>query len=673
MKTMKTVTVKAEKHFIHPPRWALLERQLFDILNKSLDLILEKYLHPNGYFKWPPVVEEGVGYGAVDDAYESFHSWPLFYILGGESRFLTLALREFEAINEQFSKLPFGANNRMVVEDDYYSYCDWMHQGEGNQLFYLLNLADPGNKKLAELSVRFAALFLDDRNGNFDPRHQVFLSPVHGSAGPLLEDQDGPIPFGYASWLDYYGLPYFDVPGIRTLDDLKDPEKARLMGEVIARRNRRSDSVVNLMATSLMMNAYLHTHDEAYRRWILDYAGAWRERTRQNGGVVPDNAGPTGKVGELMDGKWYGGHYGWIWPHGYWFIAEAVAAAGENETLLTGDTGRMKWISGQAEQLLSHGIEADGTLMVPYKYTDDGVAIEYEPIDSLVRDEIFIEPTGDPAMDIDYSFREPREAQVDCELLSANKKFSRKKQVDGGWYEFFPLRPQSMAHAYNVTRDPADMEILDRSKNRKAGSGKRFAVPFFKNAGGQEYAWLAFLKGEFPDFPEKMLEYNLALVYTRLKKIHEDTQDPMTYNDSYIQQRNPICTEGLVHLTLGGPLPLYNGGLLLVTLLYYDADTDRPGLPPDVAALLVKNEKQSLTLTLVNLNPSRTRRLIVQGGAFGEHTFTEISHETKEGLSRTGVNAPRFTCELPPASIISLDIGIARYTQTPAYHPAIPE
>ncbi|MDR1374889.1 MAG: hypothetical protein LBJ24_07945, partial [Treponema sp.] len=274
---------------------------------------------------------------------------------------------------------------------------------------------------------------------------------------------------------------------------------------------------------------------------------------------------------------------------------------------------------------------------------------------------------------IDYSFREPKEAQVDCELLSENKKFTRKKQVDGGWYEFFPLRPQPMAHAYNVSRDSGDMDILDRAKNRKAGSGKRFAVPFFKNAGGQEYAWLAFLKGEFPDFPEKMLEYNLALVYSRLKKIHEDTQDPRTYDDSYIQQRNPVCTEGLVHLTMGGPLPLYNGGLLLVSLLYYDADADRPGLPPDVAALLVRNEKQSLTLTLVNLHPAQTRHLIVQGGAFGEHSFTEVSYETKAGVSRTGVNAPRFACELPPATMITLDIGIARYTQTPGYHPAVPE
>jgi hypothetical protein len=44
------------------------------VLNKSPDVILERYLHPNGYFKWPRVITEGAGYGAVDDAYESFHT-----------------------------------------------------------------------------------------------------------------------------------------------------------------------------------------------------------------------------------------------------------------------------------------------------------------------------------------------------------------------------------------------------------------------------------------------------------------------------------------------------------------------------------------------------------------------------------------------------------------------
>ena len=59
-----------------------------------------------------------------------------------------------------------------------------------------------------------------------------------------------------------------------------------------------------------MTNAYLYTGDEKYKNWVLEYVGAWIERTRQNKGIIPDNVGPTGKVGGHRDGVWYGGLYG---------------------------------------------------------------------------------------------------------------------------------------------------------------------------------------------------------------------------------------------------------------------------------------------------------------------------------------------------------------------------
>ena len=38
------------------------------------------------------------------------------------------------------------------------------------------------------------------------------------------------------------------------------------------------DHPQNLKATTLALNAYLLTHDEKYRRWLLEYVDAWRER-----------------------------------------------------------------------------------------------------------------------------------------------------------------------------------------------------------------------------------------------------------------------------------------------------------------------------------------------------------------------------------------------------------
>jgi hypothetical protein len=41
--------------------------------------------------------------------------------------------------------------------------------------------------------------------------------------------------------------------------------------------------------------------------WIpLDVVGAWRERAAAYAGIVPDNGGPDGVVGSLLDGRWPG-------------------------------------------------------------------------------------------------------------------------------------------------------------------------------------------------------------------------------------------------------------------------------------------------------------------------------------------------------------------------------
>ena len=59
------------------------------------------------------------------------------------------------------------------------------------------------------------------------------------------------------------------------------------------------------------MNAYLLTGEKKYRDWILEYVGAWKQRTDANGGNIPTNIGRDGKVGGEYGGRWYKGTYGW--------------------------------------------------------------------------------------------------------------------------------------------------------------------------------------------------------------------------------------------------------------------------------------------------------------------------------------------------------------------------
>ena len=86
-------------------------------------------------------------------------------------------------------------------------------------------------------------------------------------------------------------------------------------------------------------------------------------------------------------------------------------------------------------------------------------------------------------------------------------------------------------------------------------------------------------------------------------------------------------------------------------------------LPKDVSALVDGIQANQTSLQLVNLNPVQTRKLIIQSGAFGEHSFTEVA----EGQNKIAVNGSYFMVELPPASSIHLAIGMKRFVNKPSY------
>lgn len=666
------------------PAWALAQRQLFELMDRSEQFILDHYLTPDGEIFWPDVEGFG-GYGGVDNIFEGFHRWPLFYVLGGHDRWGDLAQRQYETLVRQFSSKkrrggggPPGRDTMLVEE--YLPGFDWMHAGEAALFFYYLNLARPDEPANIERSVRFAGYLLDEgtaeREPAYDHEHRVFRTIAMGSNGPAFERFGGSV--GYGTWMDHYGLAFYDVPGVDTLLDLKDPEKAARYGEVYARRLRNSDTVTNLLATSMALNAYLHTGENLYRDWILDYVGAWRERYAATGGPMPDNAGPHGVVGETIDGKWYGGHYGWTFPHGFQFIGDALVVGGQNERLLNGETGRLDWTREQIEILLEHGFETDeGRLLVPQKYADPDSAIEYGGAEALTRPDRITDEEG----------------------------FNRKQQRDG-WYEFRPLNPAHMAYVYADTRAAGDMEVIRRSR----GSADTTALELTgsvhgKDYSGQQQAWLHFLDGAFRDYPEQALQYSIDRVYAQLCRLQSEQEGVDTswgyrpygdkawaevsevtrqvnaqketdwsesvthsYFQTYMIGRSTMQMETLVQLTMGGPLPVYNGGLLNVAVRHFDADRRRPGLPPDVAALVHGLHVDSIDLTLVNTHPTQTRRTLVQAGAFGEHRFGTARWKDAAGAEQVqAIDATHVEVELGPGAVLDLHLEMERTCQVPSY------
>ncbi|MFP4026681.1 MAG: hypothetical protein ACLFWL_02710 [Candidatus Brocadiia bacterium] len=639
-------TLQATVPVGNPPEWALLERQLIDAMSHAVEPLLEKYVREDGTILWP-TREDFKSIDGLDDAYESFHNWPLFYLAGGHEKFLRYSHKEFDAITRQFAQYGTGNGYPMIVREYQPGY-DWFHQGEGNYLFYMLCLADPHNEKSIGRARKFAGFFLNEDPDalNYDPEHKIIRCAHNGSKGSAFWNFEGD-----RIWTAWgYGLPFYDVPGVETVDDLKDPEKMKRFAHVCHERRGKGDAVANLACTSLVTNAYLMTGDAKYRDWVVEYVDAWIERTERNDGIVPDNVGLNGKIGKHMGGRWYGANYGWTWPHGWKSFGQAVVAAAENATLITKDLKYVAFPRSQMDVLISHGIEKKGKLYVPLKHGTPG-KVKFKPWHWL------------PVLRNDDGKKRKRG-------MSPREYIGTALEKDG-WFHFAPVHPFFMAHIWNTSMNAEDMKRQQKLSHRKGKQSLSIgAWHHTKDKGGHDGGWLDYMRGEYPDYPVEILRHNLKQVYGRLAFMQRDKKDPSKYGDSYIQKRNPVTMEGLVQLTMGGPLPVYNGGLLMVRLRYFDPVRRRPGLPPGVAALVSKLSQKRTVVRILNLHPSESRRLMVQAGGFGEHDFGEVTYTRQKGRRRKKakgkIGGNLFQLNLPPATRIELELETRRFVNRPS-------
>ena len=131
---------------------------------------------------------------------------------------------------------------------------------------------------------------------------------------------------------------------------------------------------------------------------------------------------------------------------------------------------------------------------------------------------------------------------------------------------------------------------------------------------GSENGWLEFLAGQNPGYPEQALERDLQADPAAADAMRRDTTPPERRLADNMLDYNPAATESLVQLMWGALLPGRDGGLLNARLRYFDPDRKRAGVPEDVAALVSELSDTRTAVTLVNLNPSQPRTVIVQGG-----------------------------------------------------------
>ena len=561
---------------MQPPAWAVLERQLLAENVPACREFFKRYFDDRGYLQC--FVRWGANDGP-DDAFENFNGWPELHALGASDEILKMYLTGWEGMLKQYSEAR-TVEVPIAREGMYYKeFCvqaDWMHLGEGLQLFNRMGLSVPTDAKYRERARRFAGFYMN--KPNYDPRRRIIRSMLNGSKGPMLRK---------ATAIDWVGDP-FDVTGFVALHGEHTFEQ--FLAHYQEYTDVAGDNCLNLVATTLPLNAYMLAHEARYKKWILEYMDAWVNRMTQNRGIIPSYVDLNGQVGG-PEGKWWGNTYGWGFSP-----VNPVNGRRENRhripRALVGFNNAL-WVSGNQKY-----VDAWRTMIgaVNANARTNSGRVEY------------------PTM-----------------------------HGEQGWYGW-QSRPWDIGalEVYYWSMKPADL-------GRVASNG-----------------WIAYLQGLDASYPETALRRDLNTIQSRLDGMRRDDLPPEKRLADNMLHFNPAATASLVQLMWGGLPPGVDGGLVNARLRYFDPARKRAGVPDEVAALVSQLTDDETVVTLVNLNKTEPRTLVMQGGAYGEHRFEGVTI----GEKTVRIGSTLLTVQMYPGSGARLTLRMKRYANPPTVlHP----
>jgi len=356
---------------LSPPAWALLERDLLKANTAACKEFFARYFDERGYLR---CVERWGGDDGPDDAIENCTDWPILHALGASDEVLRMYKKAWEGHLRQYTEartkeVPFAKDGMYFKE--FPVMFDWLHNSEGLTVFNLQGLSDPNNDAFRKRVRRYAGFYMNEDPGapNYDPRHKIIRSMFNGSRGPLLRK---------ATAVDWAGDP------IEIENRFRLGHGERNYKEMLDHFQDYNDIVgdhpLNLMSTSLAVNAYMLEHDPKYKKWVLEYVDAWSERMAANGYIIPTNIGLDGKIGGAAGGKWYGGVYGWGFsvkvPQTGKMIDRNLQSRGfygfMNAYLLTGQDRYLEPWRKQIDAINAQSKIVDGVAVYPTMFGDKG-------------------------------------------------------------------------------------------------------------------------------------------------------------------------------------------------------------------------------------------------------------------------------------------------------------
>ena len=496
---------------------------------------------------------------------------------------------------------------------------DWMHHGEGYVSFYPMGMADPHDKAFRDRSIRFAAMYTGE-----DPEAPNY-DPERRLMRASMTGSRGPkMQWTKRDWiptnanLAYYHLPFDDIPGVSS--------------------------------PSGWIND--HPNDDQFARIVQTMSD------RMARGDVPINltAAPLIANAFLYTGdekyrQWivdYLGKWTDLTRHNGGITPDNVGLSGR-----IGEHNGGHWWGGYYGWKWPRG----GTDIVLATLTAAKVAL-------LVTGE-------DHWLDLPRSQAQVMLARGEIRdgvsIVPIRYDSSRK------WHHFTRESPYPYVHLWHLSQSAQDWEHVERlGELEKIRGGVR----------DPDLGWAYFVRGANPQFPVEAFRRDLQLVHRKLARILNEHGDPETWYDAHWLALDPIPTDNLVRLTIAG-LPVHKRGEMLHSYLrYFDLDRRQAGLPQGVSALVTEIAADSVTVEFVNTNLFERRRLIVQGGAYGEHRIRDVSHQAAVPEWTPGSNLPDagaserrirrvdgtyFEIDLEPGAGITLVIGLERFASSPRY------
>ena len=557
------------------PEWARLERRILAEAVPAAREYVAKYYDDRGYFQH--FVRWGANDGP-DDAFENTAGWPEMHALGASDEIMQMHLRTWEGMIRQFTEAKttdVPAGRQGMYYKDYSAQSDFMHHGEALRTFAVMALSVPTLPAFQARARRFAGFYMgeDPEAPNYDPKHKLIRSMMNGSRGPMLRK---------ATALDWVGDP-FDVSKFVALHGENTYEQ--FLAHYQEYTDVVGDHFINLVATTLPLNAYLLANEAKYKQWIVGYMDAWLARMKQNGGVIPSYVALDGKIGG-PEGKWWNNAYGWG-------FSPVNPVNGRRE-----DRNRIqRALVGFNNALLVTGDQ---------KYVD--------------------------------AWRSMRDA-VNSHARTANgrKEYPTMHGPDG-WYGW-------RSEPWNVGALEIwywSMKAEDLTRIRRNG-------------------WVEFLEGKNPGYAETALKRDLESIPRKLEAMRKDPLPPERRLADNAMAYNPVPTTALIQLMWGGLVPGREGSVLNARLRYFDPVRRRAGVPEDVGALVSELKDDRTVVTLVNLNASQPRTVVVQAGGYGEHQFVSAEIDGKS----IPINARDFTVELAPGAGAKLSLAMKRYANQP--------